>query len=87
MKRDMDLVRNLLLATERADCGLTTSQNATAPKRSDTLQGCSVCLTTSQNATAPKLDTFYDVIAVSLTTSQNATAPKPDAYRAIILQV
>ena len=40
MKRDMDLVRNLLLATERADCaidamglcGLITSQNATAPK-------------------------------------------------------
>ena len=57
--------------------GLTTSQNATAPKRTRRAYHWTQGLTTSQNATAPKPVYVGKADSVGLTTSQNATAPKP----------
>ncbi len=56
---------------------LTTSQNATAPKRSGVAGTRRAGLTTSQNATAPKRHVLDGLAHGRLTTSQNATAPKP----------
>ena len=56
--------------------GLTTSQNATAPKHNLPAKNRPKCLTTSQNATAPKLAMYSLKRSIRLTTSQNATAPK-----------
>ena len=58
--------------------GLTTSQNATAPKRTRRAYHWTQGLTTSQNATAPKPRWPYVHKRECLTTSQNATAPKQE---------
>ena len=64
-------------ALDERDAGLTTSQNATAPKPEDAEFVGDRGLTTSQNATAPKPNGSSAGGRNGLTTSQNATAPKP----------
>ena len=57
-------------------CGLTTSQNVTAPKPASPSPRERQSLTTSQNVTAPKPGSPISNDSISLTTSQNVTAPK-----------
>ena len=74
--------RNFFVSCSALTCktpihfGLTTSQNATAPKPAKAGDESGDRLTTSQNATAPKLPFKSGCAEYRLTTSQNATAPK-----------